>query len=59
MKCWFCRTELIWNNDFDYEDYGIEDREGIVAVLTCPCCGCYWEGYYDIENEENEDYSVK
>ena len=36
MNCWFCGHKLIWQNDFDYEDYGIEDREGIVAVLICP-----------------------
>ena len=53
MNCWFCGTKLIWQNDYDYEDYGIEDREGIVTVLICPCCGCYWEGYYDLENENN------
>lgn len=53
MNCWFCSHELIWQNDFDYEDYGIEDREGIVAVLICPYCNSYFEGYYDLENENN------
>lgn len=53
MKCWFCSTELVWNNDFDYEDFGIDDREGIVTVLTCPKCNSQWEGYYDIENEDS------
>ena len=53
MNCWFCSHKLIWQNDFSYEDYGIEDREGIVTILTCPCCGCHWEGYYDLENENN------
>lgn len=38
MKCWFCRGELIWNNDFSFEDYGL-DGEGIVSVLTCSDCG--------------------
>lgn len=52
MNCWFCGTKLIWQNDYDYEDYGIKDSEGIVAVLICPCCGSYWEGYYDLENEK-------
>ena len=52
MKCWFCGTKLIWSNDFDYEDFGIDDREGIVTVLTCPKCNSQWEGYYDIENED-------
>ena len=52
MNCWFCGTKLIWQNDYDYEDYGIKDSEGIVTVLICPCCGCHWEGYYDLENEK-------
>jgi hypothetical protein len=53
MKCWFCSTELVWNNDFDYEDFGIDDGEGIVTVLICPKCNSQWEGYYDIENEDS------
>ena len=59
MNCWFCSHKLIWQCDYDYEDYGIEDKKGIVAVLICPYCNSYFEGYYDLENEENEDYSIK
>ena len=43
IKCFFCRGQLIWQNDFDTEDYGIED-EGIVTVLLCSSCGAIWEG---------------
>lgn len=50
MKCWFCNSELYWLNDFSYEDYGIDDREGIIAVLQCSNedCNANFEGYLDI-----------
>ena len=34
MKC-ECNNELIWGNDFDYEDMGIEDIDGIVSTYSC------------------------
>lgn len=54
MKCWFCRGELIWSNDFSFEDYGL-DGEGIVSVLTCSDCGATWEGYLDLDEEEKDE----
>lgn len=53
MKCWFCGKELIWNNDFSFEDYGLEG-EGIVMVLSCPNCGCSWYGLLQEGEDENE-----
>ena len=46
MKCWFCNPELIWANDFDFEDYGLEG-EGVISVLACTNedCDAIWEGY--------------
>ena len=32
--CSLCKEELLWNNDFDYEDYGI-DEDGIVSFYDC------------------------
>ena len=37
MKCWHCNKELIWGNDFSFEDYGLEG-EGIVTNLSCSGC---------------------
>lgn len=37
-RCFFCKHELIWNSDFDNEDYDIE-TPGVVGVYTCPHCG--------------------
>ena len=31
-RCPRCNYGLIWNNDFDYEDYGL-DGEGIVSCF--------------------------
>jgi len=35
MECKNCKTELIWSNDFSYEDYSMEG-EGIVSLYFCP-----------------------
>ena len=48
--CWCCRSgELVWNNDFSYEDYGLEG-EGIVSVLSCSNeeCGAVAEFYREV-----------
>ena len=39
-KCWWCRGQLIWNNDYDASDYYDEgERDGIVTFLHCSECG--------------------
>ena len=32
--CPLCKKELLWNNDFDYEDYRREG-DGIVGIYSC------------------------
>ena len=54
MKCWFCREKLIWQSDFSFEDYGL-DNEGIVTVLYCPNCKTTWEGYLNLDKENIKD----
>lgn len=34
MKCFHCGSQLIWNNDFSYEDLDY-DGDGIVSFYTC------------------------
>ena len=36
-KCWFCQGDMVWQGDFDFEDYGLEG-DGLVANLYCPDC---------------------
>ena len=57
MKCWHCKTELIWGGDHNFEDYGLED-ERIVSNLSCPNYPTTVEVYYNIsEQKENNGIS--
>lgn len=51
--CWFCGGRMIWQSDFDFEDYGREG-DGIVAVLLCTECGAVAEFYTNEEEEEEK-----
>lgn len=53
QPCWYCRSEMIWNNDFSYEDFMMEG-DGIVAVLTCTSCGSYAHFYTDLGERDND-----
>jgi len=55
MDCWHCGSDLIWGNDFDFEDYGYEG-EGIISHLTCPNkqCNSWVEIYLPISKVEDE-----
>lgn len=44
-KCLNCGGNIVWGADFDYEDYGIFDEEGIVQTYTCPQCNAFIEVY--------------
>ena len=37
MKCWHCKSELIWGADHTFEDYCLEG-DGIVTNLSCSEC---------------------
>ena len=54
-NCWFCGCNMIWNSDFDYEDYGL-DGDGIVAVLSCLNCEAFAE-FYSGCSDKNDDES--
>lgn len=49
--CWWCRSELTWQNDFTKEEWCMEG-EGIVSILVCSGCGA--EVRY-IEREEKDE----
>lgn len=38
MICNLCNTNMIWQSDFMPDEYGIEDREGIISHYMCPVC---------------------
>tara|TARA_Y100001938_G_C8082234_1_gene429859 strand:- start:2374 stop:2529 length:156 start_codon:yes stop_codon:yes gene_type:complete len=39
MKCWHCKTELIWGGDHDISE---ESEEYLMVTnLSCPECDCH------------------
>lgn len=44
--CWHCGHEMIWGGDHSFEDYGIEDEDGIVANLSCSNPDCNTVAYF-------------
>lgn len=53
MICVNCRSNMIWQNDFDFSDYGAEGQ-GIVSVYHCSECGTLSENYIPVGGTEDE-----
>lgn len=50
-ECFNCGARaVIWDNDFTFEDYGMEG-EGIIHVLHCENCGSDTEYYVRFDDE--------
>lgn len=53
-ECFHCGTRsVIWDADFDFEDYGLE---GSGVVHACHCCNCGARIEYYCGEEEEEEY---
>ena len=60
MKCWHCKTELIWGGDHDIEEEGNGDYD-IVTNLSCPKCHAHVDVYHPSEKlrkEYEEEYEI-
>lgn len=53
-KCYNCGSRTVWQNDFDFEDYGAEG-EGIVTVWLCPNRGSTHEVYIPLGGDDDSD----
>ena len=51
-KCAKCNKGLVWQCDYTYEDVGVDDKDGIVAMYQCEPCGVWVEIYEDILDGE-------
>lgn len=59
FECFHClKKTLIWQNDFSYEDCGLEG-EGIVSILTCSNCGAYVEYNIPLDTNNTERSTTK
>lgn len=56
-ECFHCgQRAVIWDADFDYEDYGIEGP-GIVQECHCTACGArvtYWIDCSESEEDQSQ-----
>ena len=52
MKCYNCRTELIWGGDHDCED---DEDHAIVTNLSCPNCGAFHLVYWGHKDEKEDE----
>lgn len=51
-ECFHCGSRsVIWDCDYDFEDYGLEGR-GIIHTCHCMNCGAKIEYYVSSDNEE-------
>lgn len=54
-QCFHCCTNsVIWDSDFNYEDFGYEG-DGIVHVCHCTNCGAEIEYRVPLDNESEEE----
>ena len=54
-ECFHCGCKsVIWDADFDFEDYGYEG-EGIIHVCHCTNCGARITYEIPLNNEEDEE----
>lgn len=65
FNCERCNSKMIWQNDYDAEDYEL-DADGIVTVYYCPNCDIIHEylllddevillGSFSLEDEDEGD----
>lgn len=53
-RCFRCGAPVLWQCDFSYEDYGIDDREGIVTTMACSECDASYEVWFPFEEDETK-----
>ena len=60
--CFVCgEKEDGWESDYTFEDWGIDDRNGLVQCYTCLNCGADYEVYIEypesdsLQDEEKDD----
>jgi len=50
MKCFFCDTEVRWNNDFDSEDIDPDSEYTITSYYECDNC----KAWYQVSTDKKE-----
>ncbi len=54
MKCFYCNSDVRWNNDFDTEDtYSDSDYE-IVSMYECDQCNTWYEVFHQLKEKNKK-----
>ena len=53
-RCFRCGAPVIWGADFSFEDYGIDDQEGIVSSMSCSNCSATYEVWFPFEESKEQ-----
>lgn len=51
--CHFCGGRMIWDSDFNWDEWFGDDGSGVVAVLHCPDCGA--EATFALKDDDDGD----
>lgn len=52
-ECCYCGKEIVWDNNFSFEDCGIEG-DGIVKMYHCNYCGAQIECKVPLGEEDDD-----
>jgi len=56
MKCFFCDTEVRWNNDFDTEDIYPNSEYTITSMYECDNCKAWYEVSTHKKEKKNDKF---
>lgn len=54
--CIYCRYQLRWLGDFEAEEYGWADGDGIVSEFECDNCGTEYAVYVPHKRKDREKW---
>ena len=58
MKCWHCKSDVIWGGDHSFEEYDLEG-EGIVTNMSCSKCPANYLIYLGDEDDTSKQTKRK
>ena len=59
-ECFHCGERAVtWQSDFNFEDFGLFDEDGIVHVCKCSNCGADIYYYVSVNNTEGAEQNVE
>tara|TARA_R100001594_G_C3965984_1_gene246600 strand:+ start:618 stop:794 length:177 start_codon:yes stop_codon:yes gene_type:complete len=58
MKCWHCKSDVIWGGDHSFKEYDLEG-EGIVTNMSCSKCPANYLIYLGDEDDTSKQTKGK